>query len=157
MKRIIAVTSASMLIVFNIIPVSVNPMLKASIKAKEIEVRGNSTLKIDYRAINKKPEPEYREVKAVITFYTASADECGNNRGITASGKKVSRGMIAAPRHIPFGTKIEIDGEIYIVEDRGGAIKVKDGVYYLDIYVPTKEEAFKKGRQIKMVRIYNTH
>ena len=77
--------------------------------------------------------------------YTASADECGNDKGITASGIKVKENRtIACPPSLPFGVKLEIEGMgIFTCEDRGGAIKGN----HIDIYVPTKEEAFQFGRQ----------
>jgi len=76
--------------------------------------------------------------------YTAAADECGKSDGITASGIKVHRGTLACPSSFPFGTKIEIDGMgTFVCEDRGGAIKGN----HVDIYVPTKKEAFAFGRR----------
>lgn len=77
--------------------------------------------------------------------YTASADECDNNLGITASGIKVEANRtIACPPELPFGSKIEIEGMgTYICEDRGGAIKGNK----IDIYMETKAEAFAFGRQ----------
>ncbi|MDD5397262.1 MAG: 3D domain-containing protein [Candidatus Moranbacteria bacterium] len=77
--------------------------------------------------------------------YTASADECDNNKGITASGLKVQeKRTIACPPEFPFGTKIEIEGQgTFVCEDRGGAIKGN----HIDIFVKTKKEAFAFGRQ----------
>jgi 3D (Asp-Asp-Asp) domain-containing protein len=77
--------------------------------------------------------------------YTASADECGNGKGITASGLKVKEGRtIACPKTFPFGVKIKIEGMgTYTCEDHGGAIKGNK----IDIYMLTKKEAFKFGRQ----------
>lgn len=76
--------------------------------------------------------------------YTAAADECGKSDGITASGIKVHRGTLACPPNFPFGTKIEIDGMgTFVCEDRGGAIKGN----HVDIYMPTKKEAFAFGRR----------
>jgi len=77
--------------------------------------------------------------------YTASADECGNSKGITASGLKVMENRtLACPPQYPFGTKINIDGQgTYVCEDRGGAIKGN----HFDIYVETKNEAFAFGRK----------
>jgi 3D (Asp-Asp-Asp) domain-containing protein len=77
--------------------------------------------------------------------YTASADECDNNLGITASGIKVApKRTIACAPEFPFGTKIEIEGMgTYVCEDRGGAIKGNK----IDIYMETKTEAFAFGRQ----------
>jgi 3D (Asp-Asp-Asp) domain-containing protein len=76
--------------------------------------------------------------------YTAAADECGKSDGITASGSKVHRGTLACPPNFPFGTKVDIDGMgIFVCEDRGGAIKGN----HVDIYMPTKNEAFAFGRR----------
>lgn len=57
---------------------------------------------------------------------------------VTASGNPAIAGWsIAAPKEFPFGTKIMIDGQIYSVEDRGGAITGN----HFDIYCNTHEEA----------------
>ncbi|TXH07071.1 MAG: hypothetical protein E6Q06_04060 [Candidatus Moraniibacteriota bacterium] len=77
--------------------------------------------------------------------YTAAADECGKDDGITASGLKVTENRtLACPPNFPFGAKIAIDGMgVYRCEDRGGAIKGNK----IDIYMETKGEAFAFGRQ----------
>jgi 3D (Asp-Asp-Asp) domain-containing protein len=77
--------------------------------------------------------------------YTAAADECGKNDGITASGLKVKeKRTLACPPAFPFGTKVKIEGVGTLVcEDRGGAIKGN----HFDIYVETKKEAFAFGRR----------
>ena len=83
--------------------------------------------------------------------YTASADECDNDKGITASGIKVGENRtIACPPEFPFGAKIKIDTMgTFICEDRGGAIKGN----HIDIYVKTKDEAFAFGRQDLMAEV----
>ncbi len=77
--------------------------------------------------------------------YTAAADECGNSKGVTASGIKVAaKRTIACPPTFPFGAKLEIEGYgTFVCEDRGGAIKGN----HIDIYVETKKEAFAFGRR----------
>lgn len=77
--------------------------------------------------------------------YTAAADECGKNDGITASGIKVKENRtLACPPQYPFGAKVKIEGVGTLVcEDRGGAIKAN----HFDIYVETKKEAFAFGRR----------
>lgn len=77
--------------------------------------------------------------------YTAAADECGKNDGVTASGLKVAeKRTLACPPAYPFGTKISIEGVGELrCEDRGGAIKGN----HFDIYVETKTEAFAFGRR----------
>ena len=77
--------------------------------------------------------------------YTAAADECGKNDGVTASGLKVEENRtLACPPAFPFGTKVSIEGVGELrCEDRGGAIKGN----HFDIYVKTKSEAFAFGRR----------
>jgi 3D (Asp-Asp-Asp) domain-containing protein len=77
--------------------------------------------------------------------YTAAADECGKNDGITASGLKVKESeTIACPPQFPLGTKIKIYGlGTYMCQDRGGAIKGN----HVDIYMETKAQAFSFGRR----------
>ena len=77
--------------------------------------------------------------------YTAAADECDNNLGITSSGIKVQeKRTIACPPEFPFGAKMNIEGYgTFVCEDRGGAIKGN----HVDIYVKTKSEAFAFGRR----------
>lgn len=69
-------------------------------------------------------------------------------RGKTASGHKVSRGIVAADlRVLPLGTKIKIHNGmyagIYTVRDTGRRIKGQK----LDIWVPSSKEARKFGKQ----------
>ena len=69
-------------------------------------------------------------------------------KGITASGSRVRRGIVAAdPRVIPLGTRIQINGGgysgIYTVTDTGGVIKGN----ILDIWVPSCSEAIRFGRR----------
>ena len=77
--------------------------------------------------------------------YTATAYSL---RGRTASGKPVSRGLIAAdPRFLPIGTRVHLEagswsGE-YVVADTGGAVKGRR----IDIWTPTSHEAMRFGRR----------
>lgn len=83
-----------------------------------------------------------------LTAYCGCAKCCGNNDGITASGTRVTAGRtIAAPSNFAFGTQLEIDGYIYTVEDRGGAIKGNR----LDIYFNSHKEALAFGVKNKEV------
>lgn len=87
-------------------------------------------------------------VQAVTTTYRVTAYCpckicCGRfSDGITASGAKAEGKLIAAPKSIPFGTWIDIEGYGYAeVLDRGGAIKGKR----LDVFFPTHQEALNWG------------
>ncbi|MGH9872143.1 MAG: 3D domain-containing protein [Pyrinomonadaceae bacterium] len=69
-------------------------------------------------------------------------------RGRTASGRMVSRGLIAAdPRVLPLGSRVRLDhpgysGE-YLVADTGGAIRGRR----IDIWTPSTSEAMRFGRR----------
>ena len=96
---------------------------------------------IEVEKIEEEPKQKYLgEYK--ITYYCACMKCCGKTNGITASGERVKAGVtVAAPKEFPFGTKLLINGQTYIVQDRGGAIKNKR----IDIYCETHEEALKNG------------
>ena len=78
----------------------------------------------------------------------------GKVRGQTASGVMAKPShTLAAPREIPFGTKVMavfINGtmiEIGVVEDRGGAITKEGNKIKIDIYFDTHKEALEFGRK----------
>lgn len=79
------------------------------------------------------------------TNYVATAYSL---RGKTASGRMVSRGLIAAdPRILPLGSRVRLDhpgytGE-YLVADTGGLIRGKR----IDIWTPSSREAMQFGRR----------
>jgi len=61
---------------------------------------------------------------------------------VTASGSSVYKGIIAAPRSIPFGTIIEVENQgFYKVEDRGSAIIHGDESIRLDLWKGFGEDA----------------
>ena len=86
----------------------------------------------------------------VCTAYTPAFDECGKTDGITASGHKATQGVTVASDSLPLGTEVVIDGHTYTVQDHFGA---GHGVHRMDIFMDTKEDAFKFGRQVKIVEI----
>ncbi len=79
------------------------------------------------------------------TNYVATAYSL---RGRTASGRMVSRGLIAAdPRYLPLGSRVRLEhpgysGE-YLVADTGGLIKGRR----IDIWIPSTREAMRFGRR----------
>lgn len=89
-----------------------------------------------------------------VTHYCACTLCCGENAaGITASGKRVSQGMVAMSSHYPFGTQIMINGIMYTVEDRGGS-GIENDISRVDIYVPDHNEALRLGRFRTTAQIY---
>ncbi len=93
-------------------------------------------------------------IEVDVTHYCACAKCCGSNAdGITASGKKASRGMVAMSSHYPFGTQIMINGTMYTVEDRGGS-GIENDIHRVDIFVPDHNEALRLGRYKTTATIY---
>ena len=77
-----------------------------------------------------------------ITAYCSCSKCCGKATGRTASGTQATAGRtVAAPSRFAFGTKLNIGGQIYTVEDRGGAIKGNR----IDIYVDSHSAALQWG------------
>lgn len=83
-----------------------------------------------------------------ITFYCGCSQCCGQwAGGPTASGAMPTPGRTVANGVLPFGTRVLIEGQEYVVEDRGVSgdqfdIYVSDhqealnrGLYYADVYL----------------------
>jgi 3D (Asp-Asp-Asp) domain-containing protein len=89
--------------------------------------------------------PKAEEFAAPPTSYVATAYSL---RGRTASGRYVSKGIIAAdPRHLPLGSKVRLhaggySGD-YVVADTGGKIRGRR----IDIWTPSSREAMRFGRR----------
>lgn len=85
---------------------------------------------------------------AIITAYCACKLCCGDlhSHSIqhTASGTSPVAGRtVAAPRSVPFGTRVQINNRTYIVEDR--TARRFDGRW--DIYFDSHKSAVKFGKQ----------
>lgn len=100
-------------------------------------------------------DEKFIKINAELTAY-CDCEECSEEWGdITAMQTKTRVGVVAAPKEIKLGSKIYIpmlkdytgDG-IFSVEDRGGAVKIKDdGTYIIDIWIPSHDEVEKFGRK----------
>lgn len=96
-------------------------------------------------------EPEYEWISIKATAYCPCAKCCGKSDGITSSGVVATSGhTVAAPKKYPFGTQMEINGIVYTVEDRGGAIQGNK----IDIFFDTHEEARAFGVQYFDAKLY---
>lgn len=85
-----------------------------------------------------------------ITAYCPCSKCCGKETGITASGTRATAGRtIAASGQYSFGTKLLINGNVYTVEDRGGAIQGNK----IDIYMNTHAEALAWGVKYLPVQV----
>ena len=87
-----------------------------------------------------------------ITAYCPCSKCCGKSTGRTASGTTATAGRtVAASSQFAFGTKLNIGGHVYTVEDRGGAINGNK----IDIFVNTHAEALQWGVRYLNVSVVN--
>ncbi len=88
------------------------------------------------------PEPVTYTVKA--TAYSSTPEETDDTPFITATGRRVRDGIIAA-NFLPFGTKVMIPehfGEkVFVVDDRMHSRKKN----WIDVWMPSKAQALKFG------------
>ena len=94
-------------------------------------------------------------VKALFTAYYP-ANNAMEGGFFDALGNKLdpSKHTCAAPPSVPFGTKITVrdtgtslDGTTFTVNDRGGAIQIKNGVYHFDLLMSSNAECNRWGRK----------
>ena len=97
-------------------------------------------------------EPENQTIIIVVnaSAYCPCNRCCGKSDGITATGTKATQGRTIAvdPKVIPYGTEVIINGNTYVAEDCGGAIKGNR----IDVYFDTHEAALQFGRQVVTVQ-----
>jgi 3D (Asp-Asp-Asp) domain-containing protein len=93
-----------------------------------------------------------KEITVSASAYTANCNGCS---GITSTGINLKRNpdakVIAVdPEVIPLGTKVYVEGYGYaIAGDTGGSIKGNK----IDVFFPTKSEAYKWGRKQVKIKI----
>lgn len=90
---------------------------------------------------------------AIITAYCACRLCCGDHAHSlqrTASGTRPLAGKtLAAPRNVPFGTRVKINNRVYIVEDR----TARRYNNRWDIYFTKHRDAVKFGRKQLTIKI----
>ncbi|MCX6788599.1 MAG: hypothetical protein WCO21_00640 [bacterium] len=99
------------------------------------------------RAATGKDEEVKKPVEAIkmwVTAYTSAPEETDETPFETAMGSDVHDGIVAT-NMLPFGTKVKLPklfgDKVFVVEDRMHRRKVG----FIDIWMPTKKEAFKFG------------
>ena len=96
-----------------------------------------------------------KEVDAEFTaYYPANDTMQGGFYDAMGNRLDPSKLTCACPKEVPFNTKIQVKGTgtsrdnlVYTCTDRGGAIKVVNGVYKIDLLMSTKAEAYAFGRR----------
>ena len=97
------------------------------------------------------PAKPVKTLQMTATGYCGCAQCCGKSDCITASGARATEGRtIAADLSVfPFGTKLRINGNEYVVEDCGGGINGNR----LDIYFASHADALHFGVQTVTVEV----
>ena len=89
------------------------------------------------------PEPMHLYGNCTITFYDNGPCCCGQwAGGNTASGVPPTPNHTVATNTLPFGTRLLINGQEYVCEDRGDA---NMDAFWVDIYCDSHEEALRRG------------
>jgi 3D (Asp-Asp-Asp) domain-containing protein len=106
-----------------------------------------TTTEIDLATVKFEDIPDLEELGTYkLTAYCACEKCCGKSDGITASGTKATAGRTVAASGFSFGTELYINGNTYVVEDRG----VPSGV--IDIYFDSHSEAMNFG--VKYAKVF---
>ena len=107
------------------------------------------------------PEEEYIEVERkvcigtfALTGYCPCVACCGKSNGITASGTHATayRTIAADTSRFPFGTRLIIGNNEYIVEDTGGTIIGNR----IDVFFSSHSEALSFGKKQEEVYMFET-
>lgn len=103
---------------------------------------------MENETIEASPMSEVKESYIMeTTAYNATVEQCGKADGITASGTYVTEGRTVACNDFPFGTKLLIGENVYVVEDRCGYDNV------VDIYFDDHRDAMSYGRRVMEVTV----
>jgi len=88
----------------------------------------------------------------IITAYSSTPDQTDSTPFITASGKRVKDGVVAA-NFLPLGSKIIIPeiypGKVFTVEDR----TAPKNRHKVDIWMPSRWQAYRFGKKIAKVLV----
>jgi 3D (Asp-Asp-Asp) domain-containing protein len=115
-----------------------------------VETTTEETTEIPLTTVKFEDMPDYTELGTYkLTAYCSCSKCCGKSDGITASGTKATAGRTVAAKGFSFGTELMINGDTYIVEDRG----VGSGV--VDIYFDSHEEALNFG--VKYAKVFEVN
>jgi 3D (Asp-Asp-Asp) domain-containing protein len=128
--------------------------LETKANSLEVEVKNNKE-SINYHT-QQVSRGDTRTLEMIATAYNATVEQCGNDKGITASGVKAQkyRTIATDPSVIPTGSIVKIlsDSEyvngIYVAEDTGNFKGNR-----VDIFMESKDCAIEFGRRSVSVQI----
>lgn len=123
------------------------------VKSKTVSSRSSSTVRNSNNTTSNNSTGSSSVKVYKVTAYCSCVKCCGAHaNGYTSSGTRASAGRtVAAPSNLSYGTKLNINGKTYVVEDRGGAIQGNR----IDVYVNSHSEALAWGVKYLPVEIEN--
>ena len=153
MLIVTAILVAGISLVGNIDDAMTGKEIQTIVLSEEKELDKQSIDKAEKVAVTENQNPvatygdtNYTQVQdMVLTHYCACEKCCGKYAdGITATGTKATANKTIAvdPNVIPLGSEVVIDGQLYVAEDTGGAIKGNR----IDIFVADHNTAIQKGK-----------
>jgi 3D (Asp-Asp-Asp) domain-containing protein len=127
-----------------------NEIVETTEAISVVETTTEKATEIPLTTVKFEDIPDYTELGTYkLTAYCSCSKCCGKSDGITASGTKATAGRTVAAKGFSFGTELMINGDTYIVEDRG----VGSGV--VDIYFDSHEEALNFG--VKYAKVFEVN
>lgn len=137
-------------VVFFVLIISIYPQSTSAQVTKATTTGGTTTAIMIGELPMLLPKVTIRKVW--LTAYTSSPEETDDTPFITASGGQTGDG-VAAANFLPFGTKFKVPSifgdKIFTIEDRMHPRMVG----FVDIWVPTKEIAYKIGKSQVAIEI----
>ncbi len=132
---------------------TIHPNQKLKVVNTDSTVKKQSTSKKVAKTPSRSDDDNVvKEITVSASAYTANCNGCS---GITSTGINLKRNpdvkVIAVdPSVIPLGTKVYVEGYGYaIAGDTGGSIKGNK----IDVFFPSKSEAYKWGRKQVKIKI----
>ncbi len=137
----------------------IHPNMKLKVASEAIVVKKSATTKKKVKSVAKTPSRSNSDnvVKEITVSASAFTANCNGCSGVTKTGINLKSNpdvkVIAVdPSIIKLGTKVYVEGYGYaIAGDTGGSIKGNK----IDVFFPTKEEAYKWGRKNVTIKILN--
>lgn len=114
-----------------------NKVLNQKLEAKKKEEASAKLASAEYptQSVSRGISTRGKAVTMTLTFYGDFAHENGGYAGIDAQGNKLVAGTVASNVY-SFGTKFELNGQVFTVRDRGGSNFNSSN--RLDVFVPRK-------------------
>jgi 3D (Asp-Asp-Asp) domain-containing protein len=95
-------------------------------------------------------KPDHILIAGQVTAYSSEVGQTDSTPFHTANGTRVERGVLAN-NCLSFGTRVEIDGEEFFVNDR---MNKRYGCQDFDIWFEDTDEAIIYGKKLKVIKIY---